>query len=327
MTRRAHTIPALQRRVASWRVSPAFALPIVLMLALVVALGVVILLERHGVTQLATARQIRGYSAYHQSAGLREVFNRWMPTVRGRVLESLEEDGRAFRLNMPKSGYIDVYMADGQGTVLSDTETLSGRQREILEDWIAILKSPPGELAQRLPPETTRLFRAVGPPQISVKSADPAVIEALCMAVLADPSSARQAANAIVNRVGPDTFGSKNPSRRDRDAAASAVASALGKTPGQKGKDESAASAGIPAGGGNQVGRALMELNLDPQDIREIESFLTERNTLWMVVAEMKDDSGRVYDRSGGLYESSENRTESFNQNAGFLTWELLPLE
>lgn len=301
----------------------AFALPIVLLLAIVVALGVVVLLERHSVTHLAVARQIRGYTSYHQSAGLREVFNRWMPTVRGRVLESLEADGRAFRLTMPKSGYIDVYMADGQGTVLSDTNALAGRQREILEDMIAILKTPPPELAERLPQDTSGLFRAVGPAQISVHSADPAVIEALCLAVLADQSAARQAAVAIVNRVGADTFGSRNPSKRDRDAALSAVSQALGTKSGSK---SGAGEQSRPEPGG-QVARALMELNLDPQDIREIESFLVEKNTLWMVVAEVKDDSGRVYDRSGGLYEASEVRLEAFNQNAGFLSWEILPLE
>lgn len=308
-----------------------FALPLVLLLAVVAALGIVVLLERHAVTYMAMMRHVRGYTTYHQSAGLREVFNRWMPTARGRLNDVLGDGGLAFRLKMPKSGYVDVYMADGQNTILSKTTGLSGRQREILEDALAILNDPPPELRARMPEDRTALFRTVGPATVNVATADPAVIEAICLAVLADPGRAHDAAVAIMRRTSPDEIGLDFDSRRDRGKSSkkkdrTPLASSSRK-PGE-------GAAGQPGGAnpqspemGGQVGRALMELSIDPSDIREIETMFVEHNTLWMVVAETLDDNGHILDRSGGLYEGSEGRSDTLNQNAGFLSWETLPLE
>lgn len=302
----------------SVRRARGYALAVVLLLAVVVTMGVAVLMQRHSVTYLAMARQVKGYSAHHQSAGIREVFNRWLPLARGKLETSRGDDGLVFRLHMPKSGVINVYMADGQGTILTRTDSLSGRQREILEDAAWILNHPEGEMAARVPQDTSGLFRSAGPAQVSVRGADPVVIEAICMAVLADASAAKDAAEAIVRQLGVDEFGDGPGSKRGREAAGAAVNKALasaGVDPADAPKQP-----GTNIGGG--IGRALQSLNLDPWDVRDIESVLTEKNTVWMVVAE-SEDNGKVFDRSGGLYEYHETRaSDTLNQNAGFLTWE-----
>lgn len=282
----------------------AFALPLVLLLTLVVGMGLVVLLQRHATTHLATVRQARGYASAHQAAGLKEVINRWMPTVRGRIHESLAEGGLAFRLDMTKAGNtIDIYFEDGQGTLLDNANQLSGRKREILEDMIDLIHSHAAELERFQEPEGTSVFRSVGPPEISLHSAPPIIIHALTLAVIGEPGKASAAATALLARV-----------RRERDR---------GTTSGIPG----AAGAGTTTLPQGEVVRALQELNLDQVLIKEIESMLIEKNTLWKIVAESKDSSGKVYDRSGGLYEAVETRLESFNQNAGFLQWDQLPLE
>src|SRR5947207_1557387 len=129
----------------------AFALPLVMLLVLVGGLTVGVLMERHGVSFRAVQRNINNYKNHHFAAGVKECVLRWLDTARGRVDQSIDDDGLAFTINVQGEGRIDVYFRDAQGSILNDTTALSGRRREILEDMKFLIDQvDPEQLPERL---------------------------------------------------------------------------------------------------------------------------------------------------------------------------------
>jgi hypothetical protein len=167
------------------------------LLALVGGLALVILLERHSVIHLAYKRQVDAYRDRHEGAGVMECVLNWMGTARGRdLLDAVDQTGKAFAMELPEGRRLTVYIEDGQGELLRDTSTITGRRREIAQDAVFIVETMPEDL------KVDGLFRTVGPPELSVNAAKPLAIRALCLAILADPVKAQQAADVIVRRRG-----------------------------------------------------------------------------------------------------------------------------
>jgi hypothetical protein len=77
----------------------------------------------------------------------------------------------------------------------------------------------------------------------------------------------------------------------------------------------------------DQILRGLSELQIPPTKISELQAMLVGTPTLWFVTAELKGAGGRVLDRAGGLIEVNTAKSDPFNQNGPFLTWETLPLD
>lgn len=174
----------------------AFALPLVILLALIGTLMVTLLMDRHGNLHRASVRQIDDYVNHHRSAGVQEAVLRWLDTARGKLRDSIGADGLAFSMVMPGSGQVDVFMTDAQGAALSDASSVSGRQREIVEDMTAMLDELPEDL------KVNGLQRIAGPAAISVNTAPALVIQALCMAIIPERDQALAAATAILKKRG-----------------------------------------------------------------------------------------------------------------------------
>lgn len=174
----------------------AFALPLVVLLVLAAGLTIGLLMDRHGTSYRAMARQVSNYKNHHRAAGIQECVLRWLDTARGKLEQSLDQDGLAFTLEVQGRGTIQVYFQDAQGALLSDTSQLVGRRREIIEDAKFLL--------DQLPPEgqVEGLFRPVGPAEISLATAPAVVIQALCIAVTGDQKKGLFAATAILQRRG-----------------------------------------------------------------------------------------------------------------------------
>ncbi len=191
-----NTRPAHLRRppAAHPAVRQAFALPLVMLVILIASLTVGLLMERHGISYRAIARNIGNYKNHHRGAGVKECVLRWLDTARGRLDQVLEEDGLAFSLEVRDEGSIIVYFEDAQGSVVTDTSGLTGRRREIVEDMKFLLDQVPVD--QR--PEG--LYRPVGPAEISLDTAPEMVIRALCLAIVPQPEKAEEAAVAILRR-------------------------------------------------------------------------------------------------------------------------------
>lgn len=256
----------------------AFALPLVILLVLVAGLTVATLMERHGTSYRAIARQVSNYKNHHRAAGIKECILRWLSTSRGRLDTSIAEDGHAFTMIVPGRGEIRVYFRDAQGALLSDTSQLVGIKRQFLDDANYLLA--------QIPPESRPdgLFRPAGPPEISVSGAPAIVIQALCIAVTGDERAGVVAANAILSRRSQGKFEGAN------------------------------------------IQSVLAEVSLDEQQKRDLASLLVVQPKLYEVLAETVDSSGRVLDRSSGLYLVDDARSDTFVQG-GFLTWDELPLQ
>lgn len=300
-----------------------FAMVLVVLLTLVVGLGIAILFQRHGVASLAARRQADDYIARHAGLGMRELISRWLSTVRGKVADSIEGDGFAFTLEFSDGQRIDVYMRDAQGTSLADTSALTGRRREIVELMKFYLEQTPLEDQQHL-------LRRHGPSEICIASAPPEVLLALAQAIVG-PERAEDVAEALSERRDERFDRREGTDSGSNIAAESAAAEAI----------ERATGGASPGGGANgrggmnshglasvdQVLRVLSEENVDPGKIAEFRAMLVAAPTLWFVTAELKGVGGKVVDRAGGLIELEAGRTDPFNQNGPFLTWETLPLD
>lgn len=292
----------------------AFALPLVILLTLVVSLAVGVLMQRNSVGYLAARRQADSYINNHAGLGMREMVSQWLSTVRGRLRESLEDDGYAFSLELPGGDRVDVFFDDAQGSVLSRTDMLTGRRREIVEMMNAYLdvmeqtgremsNEHPGEglgpresfeVRQRAhgragePIETMPMKREWGPSEISIRTAPVEVLEALASAVT-DPKKAQKVAEALVKR--------RDDQSTTRDLAV------------------------------DEVTRTLRELDVGDEAIREIGAMLVYTPTLYRVTAEQRSSNGELISKAVGLLEVKDNRGDVFSQNAPFLTWETVPLE
>ena len=263
-----------------------FALPLVAMLILIASIVLALLIQQQAASSLSVSRQVTGYQNHHDASGLHEITSRWMSTAKGKLAETIDPDGLAFRMKMPKSGTVEVRLFDGQGPCMSDTSVLSGRRREIVEQMNDMLKDYIAAQGDALDANDP-LTRQAGPPTMSYLKAPLPVLDALCRAVIADSRKAAGASRLLRNREA--YAGDKFPVKK-------AVA-------------------------------ALRDQGLSQVELAEIEGMLVDHNTLWLITAEMRDSSGNLYARSGGLYEANDNKQETFNQNAGFLTWDVLPLK
>jgi DNA-binding transcriptional ArsR family regulator len=311
-----------------------FALPLVILVTLVVSLGVGMLMQRSGAGYLAARRQADGYMQHHAGAGMREMVNRWLTTVRGRLKESIEEDGFAFSLDLPDGGEILVFLDDAQGSVLARPDAYTGRRREILESmnaYLDLLELQQQGLAARsaaagapgvpVAPQpfvsaSTRpgeipieLRRQYGPSEISLRTAPREVIEALASAIC-DPREVTRIADTIVSKRDDLAQNFGRPSGGRRSAAG-----------------EAAGGGGVREPTVDEVTRVLREMGVTDEQIKEFSSMLVYSPKLYRVTAELRDSGGRLLDKAGGLIELTEGRNDPFNQNGPFLTWENLPLE
>lgn len=196
-TSRTHRPPRPSASVARQRRShPAFALPLVLILALTGSLAVAVLLERQGSATLSVKRQLDAYQSHHVSSGMREMIARWIKLMRGSLPDNLDADGRAFTLELPRGYTVDVYMEDGQGAAVTDATQLIGRRREIAEFMRAYVE------ATAKPEELDIALRSAGPGVVSVVTAPPIVLEALASACV-EPEQVQSVVDALT-RIGAE---------------------------------------------------------------------------------------------------------------------------
>lgn len=283
-----------------------FALPLVVLLTLVGGLAIALLLQRHGVQSLAYQRQVENYTNHHEASGVMECILAWLPTARGKIENAVDENGLAFSMDLSggssqsNAARIDVYMREGQGSMLRDPSAVFGRKREIVEDSVYVLDTMPEEL------KVEGLFRTVGPPEISLKSAPAIAIQAICTAVIEDPKKADEAAREIL---------------RTRDEM---LAESSGGVGGGVGGVGGVAVDPSPT----LVTNAIQDLGLTAQEQKEITAMLTVKPTLYECVAETFDRSNRLLARSGGYYLVTDvAQNQAIKQRGAFLSWEQKPLE
>ncbi len=161
----------------------AFALPLVILLALVAALATAVILQRQGTGYAAVQRQVDLYHKHHRNMGMQEMIDRWVGTIRGPIAERLGAGGLAFELMLPHGDVTRVFLADGQGTVLNDLSAIKGPEAQYTRRTLEILQDRFGD---QNPPEGSGgapLYRDSGPSKISAAGATLEVLEAVAQAV------------------------------------------------------------------------------------------------------------------------------------------------
>jgi hypothetical protein len=149
-----------------------FAMPLVVMLALVASLMGAVLLQRQAAVFRLADREVRAYRDRHFERGVREVVGEWTNSLAGQPVDKMiAPDGHVLDLELPGGGGAAVYMFDGQGGFLTDPATLSGPERE---DWAGVM----AELSS-LGRGDGSWYRAVGPLAVSAASAPTEVLEAI----------------------------------------------------------------------------------------------------------------------------------------------------
>lgn len=144
----------------------AFALPLVMMLALAGTLLVAVMLDRQSGQTRGLGKQIESARAFHFQRGLREIFQAWVKSV-GRqqpLRNAIDLDGKIGDINLADGTRITMYAYDAQGKVRAD---LMGLTRQEREDAHAILDA----LGPLSPARRRELTREYGPLPVSIFSA------------------------------------------------------------------------------------------------------------------------------------------------------------
>jgi hypothetical protein len=150
-----------------------FALPIVIVLALVVGIMAAVVLERQAYQRQVVARQLFGYQDTHFERGVREVVGQWTDSLIGQPIDKMiSSDGHALDIQRPDGSLLSVYLFDGQGSILTE---LNGLSQADAADGQGILdamhvKNPKPDLSD---------VRPVGPVRVCVGSASADVLDAI----------------------------------------------------------------------------------------------------------------------------------------------------
>jgi hypothetical protein len=193
-----------------------FALPLVILLALVGGIMVAVMIDRQVAQALTTQRQYESYQFAHATRGVGEAIDAWIRSNQGKpIADALDVDGWAFDLAAQGGGAVKVFLFDGQGLALAD---LSGLRGEVADSGFEILRA----LRELHPAEASRLIRREGPLAVSVNAAPPQVLEAVVDSVLVGQGTRDVVAEIAAQRGGTRVIDDEKLARIIGDSTAPA---------------------------------------------------------------------------------------------------------
>lgn len=159
-----------------------YALIVVLLLVITSSVLTATMLNRLGTQSLAYGRTIDQYQHHHGKTSLEEVVTAWLRSVGNlSIADMLVDDGHVLTLTLADRSTARVYLADGQGTVLSRFVGLSAEDRLDAPRIYQALENLVG-------PENAHGFsREIGPMAVSVRGATREAIAA-ALGVIVNPS-------------------------------------------------------------------------------------------------------------------------------------------
>lgn len=126
-------------------------------------------LRRAGMQALIAEDQFNSYLRHHELQGVRSIADVWLLRNDAGDLEKNANTGEPVTRQLVEDTIYRIYVQDGQGTVLNNLVGISG---SVPQTWLV-------EMLSRLPPDRPDLTRAVGPWQLSIRSAPDEVLEAM----------------------------------------------------------------------------------------------------------------------------------------------------
>lgn len=263
----------------------AFAMPMVLVLVVVVGMMSAVMLDRQATQRLVVQRQLNWYQEHHARLGLQEAIEAWIRSLPSgtEIGALLPGDGHFLDLELRGGDRATIYFNDRQNAVLTDLAAVDDAS---LDAAAAIVSAVAVVFGQDGPPDDG--LRTVGPPQLSVHSISPQLLEVAAQAITGDTSSARAFAAALI------------ADRNSNGGRASASA----------------------------IGLAIADATSDPEIRSRLSRMFTVRPTLYYATVELRDSSiGPPVARYGGYFVVSTSRTTSGAERSAFLTWENIGVE
>ena len=167
----------------------AFALPIVLMVSLALAVLITVLLERFAGQTRSVAAITRSYEAHHVGKGIHQLFEAWLrASASNKIGTKLGENGLALtarlsegltaNANGPET--LRLYLDDAQGSILTEVGSLAAEDVALAESIIVAARDIEGSGVdpRAINPETAVAKRTLGPLAVSIKTASPATLRA-----------------------------------------------------------------------------------------------------------------------------------------------------
>lgn len=172
-----------------------YAMPLVFLLSLVVAMVLGLAIERNTAQAHNVKRQLEAYRSHHIARGFQEAISAWLSRQNSRTItQSLGEGGHAINLSLPDGSVIAVFLRDGQGTIL-DPQAASSNNAE----QAAALRARIEKLCAEQELDYRNYQRPLGPFAISINSADRLVLQAVAEEVVG-PDRAPELVNKLLER-------------------------------------------------------------------------------------------------------------------------------
>jgi hypothetical protein len=165
----------------------AFALPIVLMVSLALAVLITVLLERFAGQTRSVAAITRSYEAHHVGKGIHQLFEAWLrASASNKIGTKLGENGLALtaRLsegltaNANSSETLRLYLDDAQGSILTEVGSLPAEDVALADAIIVAARDIEGADPRAVAPESAVAKRTLGPLAVSIRTAAPATLRA-----------------------------------------------------------------------------------------------------------------------------------------------------
>lgn len=161
-----------------------FALPIVMLLAIVAGLTASVMLMRHAAQVRTVQRQLDSYQTQHGVRGIQEIVGLWVSLNGGRDIEDITDpDGHVLTIFPGDGTKIEIRMFQASGRLLDNLDSVGSEMRQTLGDAVSRLRDD-----VRRDTEYEGLTRVVGAPQVAVQHAEDEVLEAV-IAAAAGPGS------------------------------------------------------------------------------------------------------------------------------------------
>lgn len=179
-----------------------FAMPMVILLAVVIALGVGVSVSRQVAQSRTVARQIRAYQEHHAAQGLQEAIGAFVQRIDAREIDdSTAEDGHAMDLELEGGDVARVYFIEAQGTLLT---SLGGLSDDALQSNALTLERL---LATTKPERYREVTRDVGPWEVSPRTASAEVLRAAIGAITEEDRIAAAVTDEVLSRRDDERIG------------------------------------------------------------------------------------------------------------------------
>lgn len=159
----------IARSAARPRCEAGYVFLIVLVFLVISTIITAAALRRAGMQALIAEDQFQSYLRHHELQGVRAIADVWLLRNDAADLEKNANTGEPVTKQLVEDTLYRIYIQDGQGTVLNNLVGISG---SVPQTWLV-------EMLSRLPQDRPDLTRAVGPWQLSLRSAPDEVLEAM----------------------------------------------------------------------------------------------------------------------------------------------------